>query len=209
MFQTSPANGGRAVDPKQITAILHQYHQMLKKNFFFNELIAQFYAQIYLFINAHTFNALFDTQKKRCKMGSAIMLKMGVSELEMWAESHHLGNKCKENLGALRQASDIMIMNKASLVDESTRREVCPTLTLVQVRKILQSYQPDEYDPDIVPSSVLKALPSADAKKGTQDKQEIDESILIRPTFDLDHEIPDWKKVKTSKINGEAFSFLN
>ncbi|MNE96235.1 hypothetical protein D3C80_1944090 [compost metagenome] len=55
----------------------------------------------------------------------------------------------------------------------------------------------------------MKALPAADAKKGTQDKQEIDESILIRPTFDLDHEIPDWKKVKTSKINGEAFSFLN
>lgn len=209
MFQTSLVNGNKQpLLPRTITIILDQYYSLMVKNFIHKDLISQFFKQVYFFINSHTFNALFDIQNKRCKMGSAIMLKMAVSELEAWADRNKI-ETCKEQLVSLRQASDIMIMNKSSLVDEATRREVCPTLSLIQVRKILQMYHPDDFDPDTVPSSVLKALPTLDLSKKGTDKPEMDTSIFFKPIFDLDIEIPNWKKVKTPKLTGEMFAFLN
>ena len=85
------------------------------------------------------------------------MLKMAVSELEEWAQSKSL--PITHELVSLRQASDVMIMNKSSLIDEPTRKEVCSALAIQQLRRILQLYHPDEYDPDEVPQNVLKTLP--------------------------------------------------
>jgi myosin heavy subunit len=217
MFSSKASGSNKTLEPRLVVNILSEHYSYMIKNHIPKEIILQFFDQVFFYVNAHTFNALFDIPAKRCKMGSAIMMKMAVSELEAWTDDKRLV-KCKDQLSSLRQASDIMIMNKASLVDESTRKEVCPTLTLSQVRKVLQLYQPDEFDPDTVPSSVLKALPAPDSRSRgnsttsiNSDKPEVDDGILQKPRFDLDNEIPNWKKVKVPQtlLSQEPFQFLN
>ena len=56
------------------------------------------------------------------------------------------------------QAADVLVMNKTSLLDESTRAEVCPDLNPGQLHRLLTLYAPDEYDPDAVHPGVLKQM---------------------------------------------------
>ena len=65
------------------------------------------------------------------------------------------------------QAADVLVMNKTSLLDESTRAEVCPELNAAQLHRLLTLYVPDEYDPDAVHPGVLKQM-SQLAQSSTQ-----------------------------------------
>ena len=48
------------------------------------------------------------------------------------------------------QATDVLVMNKSTLLDEATRQNVCPELNASQLHRLLSLYTPDEYDPEAV-----------------------------------------------------------
>jgi hypothetical protein len=183
----------------------------LKKNCVFKEVIEQVYVQMFYFINSHTILALVDPGAKRCKVGSALIIKLCIAQLEMWADSHHLV-RCHKELKPLREATAvILIYKKASLVDRETIDEVAPSLSINQVRKIMQLYQPDEYDPNTIPSAVLKALTVHMKKENIASQQiEFDERIVYKPSCSMVEEIPHWKKVKAPQelLSQEGLQFL-
>lgn len=43
--------------------------------------------------------------------------------------------------------ADVLVMNKAPLADEKTRKDVCPVLNQRQISHVLGMYSPDEFDP--------------------------------------------------------------
>eukprot|EP01027_Heterolobosea_sp_BB2_P016795 GEZU01023862.1.p1 GENE.GEZU01023862.1~~GEZU01023862.1.p1 ORF type:complete len:684 (+),score=174.58 GEZU01023862.1:231-2282(+) len=146
MFQKSIVDS----DGKRVTMtagnmlnILSTFMQYFKDSHMYKEVISQFFAQVLYFINSHMFNSLV-TRPELCSMGHAIQMKMSVTRLEEWCDRMDLPPSTKAKLAHLRQAADIMIMNKAALVEEAVRKEVCPLLNMVQVRKLLETYHPDE-----------------------------------------------------------------
>ncbi len=188
------------------TKIINDLYVEFQAGYVYSGVTSQFFSHIFRYINHHTFNALIAPGGKYCTMGSSIMLKMAVSELEEWAQSKSLniGNE----LSTLRQASDIMIMNKASLIEESTRKEVCSTLTIQQVRRVLQLYHPDEYDKESVPASVLKALPETSVRS---EDLFVDTSVIQRPNFYFEKpEVSLWRSVKAPDmiVERKEFQFL-
>ncbi|KAD3336294.1 hypothetical protein R6Q59_028474 [Mikania micrantha] len=63
--------------------------------------------------------------------------------------------KCFSLLNAL---SDLLMLPKDMLVDKSVRTEVCPSISLPLLKRILCNFTPDEFCPDSVPGAVLEAV---------------------------------------------------
>ncbi|KAA8518222.1 hypothetical protein F0562_015696 [Nyssa sinensis] len=64
-------------------------------------------------------------------------------------------SKCFHLLNAL---SDLLMLPKDMLLDQSIRTEVCPSICLPLMKRILCNFTPDEFCPDSVPGAVLEAL---------------------------------------------------
>lgn len=75
---------------------------------------------------------------------------------DRWA--HTIAPAARPQLAPILQASDVLVMNKTSLLDESTRADVCPELNPQQLHRLLTIYSPDEFDPDAVHPGVLKEM---------------------------------------------------
>lgn len=58
----------------------------------------------------------------------------------------------------LNSLSDLLMLPKDMLMDRSIRQEVCPSIGLPLVKRILCNFTPDEFCPDAVPGAVLEAL---------------------------------------------------
>ncbi|KAL5545556.1 hypothetical protein UlMin_005243 [Ulmus minor] len=58
----------------------------------------------------------------------------------------------------LNSLSDLLMLPKDMLMDQSIRKEVCPSISLPLIKRILCNFTPDEFCPDPVPGAVLEAL---------------------------------------------------
>lgn len=58
----------------------------------------------------------------------------------------------------LNTLSDLLMLPKDMLIDRSIRKEVCPSIGLPLIKRILCNFTPDEFCPDPVPGAVLEAL---------------------------------------------------
>ncbi|XP_024031104.1 uncharacterized protein LOC21410700 isoform X3 [Morus notabilis] len=58
----------------------------------------------------------------------------------------------------LNSLSDLLMLPKDMLMDRSIRKEVCPSISLPLIKRILCNFTPDEFYPDPVPGAVLEAL---------------------------------------------------
>ncbi|XP_062166427.1 uncharacterized protein LOC133872823 isoform X2 [Alnus glutinosa] len=58
----------------------------------------------------------------------------------------------------LNELSDLLMLPKDLLMDRSIRQEVCPSIGLPLIKRMLCNFTPDEFCPDPVPGAVLEAL---------------------------------------------------
>ncbi|WCJ33938.1 hypothetical protein M5689_015269 [Euphorbia peplus] len=58
----------------------------------------------------------------------------------------------------LNELSDLLMLPKDMVIDRTIRKEVCPSIDLSLVKRILCNFTPDEFCPDAVPGDVLEAL---------------------------------------------------
>jgi hypothetical protein len=58
--------------------------------------------------------------------------------------NYKVSTSLRAQLEPLRQAADVLVMNKASLVEEVVRKDVCPSLNTKQLSLLLSTYQTDE-----------------------------------------------------------------
>ncbi|KAJ8747277.1 hypothetical protein K2173_013103 [Erythroxylum novogranatense] len=75
----------------------------------------------------------------------------------------------------LKALSDLMMLPFEMLADRSTRKEVCPTFGTPLIKRLLNNFVPDEFNPNPLPTAILEALDSEDLV------EETGESIKIFP----------------------------
>ncbi|KAL0720447.1 hypothetical protein Bca4012_035046 [Brassica carinata] len=63
----------------------------------------------------------------------------------------------------LNELSDLLMLPKDMLMESSIREEICPSITLPLIKRILCNFTPDEFCPDHVPGAVLEELNSAES----------------------------------------------
>ncbi|XP_011029662.1 PREDICTED: uncharacterized protein LOC105129350 isoform X2 [Populus euphratica] len=62
----------------------------------------------------------------------------------------------------LNALSDLMMLPFEMLGDRSTRKEVCPTFGVPIIKRVLDNFVPDEFNPDPVPETILESFNSED-----------------------------------------------
>ncbi|KAH7854766.1 hypothetical protein Vadar_017553 [Vaccinium darrowii] len=86
----------------------------------------------------------------------------GLTELfGMDAEDQHANKndmRRPKHFQLLNHLSDLLMLPKDMLMDCSIMKEVCPSITLPLVKRILCNFTPDEFCPDPVPGAVLEAV---------------------------------------------------
>ncbi|XP_024974971.1 uncharacterized protein LOC112513080 [Cynara cardunculus var. scolymus] len=69
----------------------------------------------------------------------------------------------------LNALSELMMLPKDMLLSNTIRKEVCPTFGVPLIKRILDSFVPDEFCPDPIPEVVLEALDSEDLLESGED----------------------------------------
>lgn len=69
-----------------------------------------------------------------------------------------IAQQVRKEVSAIRQTADMLMMPKQALLDDKIRKDVCASLSVRQIHRLLENYTPDEYDPEKVPSDVLKGF---------------------------------------------------
>lgn len=63
----------------------------------------------------------------------------------------------------LNELSDLLMLPKDMLMEISIREEICPSISLPLIKRILCNFTPDEFCPDQVPGAVLEELNAAES----------------------------------------------
>ena len=111
-------------------------------------------------LNATLLNALL-TSKELCCAHVGQHFKQMLASLVQWMAKLKMSQECRKALGPIRQACDVLMLPKETLVESSVRATVCPQLSVKQVLVLLVMYHPDRLDPKPVPTSVVTALQTA------------------------------------------------
>ncbi|TVU10007.1 hypothetical protein EJB05_43510 [Eragrostis curvula] len=126
--------------------------------------------------------------------GSGAQLKNSVGNWSRWltdvfgmdaAETEKDGQDAEDNgddrrgvaeyncFRLLNELSDLLMLPKDMLLEKSIRKEVCPSIGLPLVTRILCNFTPDEFCPDPVPGMVLEELSSESLLERFTDKDVI------------------------------------
>ncbi|ONK80800.1 uncharacterized protein A4U43_C01F21900 [Asparagus officinalis] len=68
------------------------------------------------------------------------------------------GDAGSKSFSLLNELSDLLMLPKDMLIERSIRKEVCPSIGLSLITRILCNFTPDEFCPDPVPGIVLEEL---------------------------------------------------
>ncbi|KAI3772571.1 hypothetical protein L6452_03760 [Arctium lappa] len=102
--------------------------------------------------------------------GSGAQLKKAVGNWSRWlTDKFSMDTDDDDELGKTRtdelkcfhlldSLSGLLMVPKDMLLDRSIRAEVCPSISLALLTRILSNFTPDEFCPDPVPNTVLEAL---------------------------------------------------
>ncbi|KAK1420742.1 hypothetical protein QVD17_22582 [Tagetes erecta] len=102
--------------------------------------------------------------------GSGAQLKKAVGNWSRWLtdsfsvdnnaanEDNHTRTSEVKWFHLLNSLSHLLMVPKDMIVDRSIRTEVCPSISLQLLKRILTSFTPDEFCPDPVPKTVIEAV---------------------------------------------------
>ncbi|XP_057811127.1 uncharacterized protein LOC131025404 [Salvia miltiorrhiza] len=69
----------------------------------------------------------------------------------------------------LHSLSDLMMLPFGMLADPTTRKEVCPMFGPTIIKRVLNSFVPDEFCPDPIPQSIIDALDTEEVSDASED----------------------------------------
>uniref|UniRef100_A0A1J3K547 Dilute domain-containing protein n=1 Tax=Noccaea caerulescens TaxID=107243 RepID=A0A1J3K547_NOCCA len=80
-------------------------------------------------------------------------------------DHHHVESQASDRKAfvLLNELSDLLMLPKDMLMERSIREEICPSISLPLIKRILCNFTPDEFCPDHVPGAVLEELNSAES----------------------------------------------
>eukprot|EP01080_Neovahlkampfia_damariscottae_P007533 gene7533-11857_t len=181
---------------KNVILISQRTMKLFKENFIDSRIQVQFFEQLCYHLNAKFLHYLMND--KYATMMYSINLKMYIGQFESIFDFK------PKKLIQSKQACDIFVIDKKSLLDESMRHDVCPDLNVNQIKKLLKNHKPDDFDPTKISPNLINSFPNSD------ESVDIDECIIFDLKIYLDMDISQWKKVESKDfVDKEGFEFLN
>eukprot|EP00727_Mastigamoeba_balamuthi_P000318 m51a1_g10283 hypothetical protein (699) ;mRNA; r:85662-88605 len=159
----------------------------LRESFVPDSVVQQIFSQVSYFISARVFNYIM-SHKEDCVVDRGFQMKMELSKLRDWL----VGNKLKaaaDQLNVLQETATVFVMDKGHLTDQDTIKQVCPSLSLSQLRQIMSSF------PETPSAALVKLKQLMGATKGAPAPDvgvNMDEAFMARLSYAfLDEKLPD------------------
>jgi len=129
--------------------------------------IKQIFTQINYAICATMLNNIL-LRTDMCHWSRGMQIRFNLTQLEDWCITNQLNSEdILKPLDPIKDATQLLQVNKKSLEDVDSILSVCSTLNPLQVQKILTMYTPaSEYEPR-VPTKVIKAVVAKATKEPT------------------------------------------
>ncbi|EHB18143.1 Myosin-Vc [Heterocephalus glaber] len=147
-------------DAYTMTSVLQQlsyFYSTMCQSGLDAELVRQVAKQLFYLIGAVTLNSLF-LRKDMCSCRKGMQIRCNISYLEEWLKDKNLQTStARGTLEPLSQAAWLLQVKKTTDSDAKEIAEHCPSLSAVQIIKILNSYTPiDDFEKRVTPSFVRK-----------------------------------------------------
>ncbi|XP_012929770.1 unconventional myosin-Vc isoform X2 [Heterocephalus glaber] len=177
-------------DAYTMTSVLQQlsyFYSTMCQSGLDAELVRQVAKQLFYLIGAVTLNSLF-LRKDMCSCRKGMQIRCNISYLEEWLKDKNLQTStARGTLEPLSQAAWLLQVKKTTDSDAKEIAEHCPSLSAVQIIKILNSYTPiDDFEKRVTPSFVRKVQLSFQALlSGREDSAQLmlDTKYLFPVTF--------------------------
>ncbi|KYR01299.1 hypothetical protein DLAC_02020 [Tieghemostelium lacteum] len=171
-------------DIQKLCKVLGKYLNYFKDNFVFDSIVQQFFSQTFHYISYTMLNEIIDngSQNNMCSPSSGFKIKLSISMIEDWIsqlEERDLLLPSKEYLSVITEASNLMVIDKSIFTDSEAILSAFSTLNILQIKKLLEIWKPDQLSPDPIPSSVLSMARGNWNRPTNNLTLQIDPSILI------------------------------
>uniref|UniRef100_A0A6B2KW48 Myosin motor domain-containing protein n=1 Tax=Arcella intermedia TaxID=1963864 RepID=A0A6B2KW48_9EUKA len=155
LLTASPTGGTEVVN------ILLHYLHCFQKNCMVPSLVQQFFTDVFTFMDATIFNETI-LRKDLCTFSSAFQLKMSLEEM-LQTLSEQGGSVWLGNMESwfihTRQIINCLTLDKKLLCQSEIRKQVCPDISLVQLKQMCSLYECEEFENAIL-SEVINTLMS-------------------------------------------------
>jgi len=157
LLTSSPSSGGAP----EVVAVLLRYLQCFQRNCMVPALVQQFFTDVFTFMDATIFNETI-LRKDLCTFSSAFQLKMALEEM-LQTLSEQGGATWLGNMDSwfthTRQIINCLTLDKKLLCQPEIRKQVCPDISLVQLKQMCSLYECEEFENAIL-SEVITTLMS-------------------------------------------------
>nr|GEW47270.1 hypothetical protein [Tanacetum cinerariifolium] len=102
----------------------------------------------------------------KASFGAGAQLKTTIGNWSSWL-TDLFGSPISFHL--LTALSELMMLPKDMVLSNTVRKEVCPTIGVALIKRILDKFVPDEFCPDVIPEVVLESLNSKDLTESGED----------------------------------------
>ncbi|XP_062206682.1 myosin-17-like isoform X7 [Phragmites australis] len=128
-----------------IVKILTSYLDVLRANHVPSILVHKLFAQIFSLIDVQLFNRLL-LRRECCSFSNGEYVRAGLAELKHWSDNAtgEFAGSAWEALRHIRQAVDFLVISlKPMRTLREIRTDVCPTLSIQQLERIVSMYLDD------------------------------------------------------------------
>eukprot|EP01116_Phalansterium_solitarium_P019767 TRINITY_DN563_c0_g1_i8.p1 TRINITY_DN563_c0_g1~~TRINITY_DN563_c0_g1_i8.p1 ORF type:complete len:818 (+),score=352.88 TRINITY_DN563_c0_g1_i8:572-3025(+) len=148
-----------AAQLEQFPAILQNVLGLLRKNYIADKIVDSFMTQVFYFVDAQLFNALLSApQLFTCNSGFQIKISLSQVESTLGKADKHLLSIANNQFGHIREAANLLAMDKSLVADEEMIEQVFSSLNVVQIKHIVDRFKPDDVSPVPVDRAVRKSL---------------------------------------------------
>jgi len=123
--------------------------------------------------------------------GTGFQIKIALSQVDssISKANKHLQAIIAQQLSFVREATNLLVMDKSMMTDFEMVKQVFPHLNVMQINHMLKNFKTDEFAPDQIPYSVIeKYSKSVDTHRGGSMQLALDTSTSALGKMNLFYE---------------------
>lgn len=157
--------GARRLAQSNVLAALSEQLKALRDVATPASVIQELFVVVFGAADAVLFNALLEGSRSVCSAGRAVALKLAVAALDDWISANGLSAIWdRTRLQHISQASNLLMMDKAILLNEESAGAAFPALSAAHRVRLVELFVADELAPEGVAMSVRNAMQSMKAR---------------------------------------------
>jgi len=120
-------------------------------------LVRVFFRKIIEHIDREIFNTII-SRHEFCCCGVGFHVKLQIAEVQHWFDEKQYFGNLGDALDHSKECASVLLLDKALLLEEDAREEMCPHLNIQQLKILVLSFVPDDFFKKKISPNVIKEI---------------------------------------------------